>query len=106
MVTVMMVMMTAAAPQNNNNRGRPTGGAQPLMEYKFDWQVDDAESGSYYGHREGTDGARVVGSHYVWLPDGRLRRVDYYVDADSGYVPTITYINNYTPSWGQRPYRR
>ncbi len=26
-------------------------------------------------------------------------RVSYYVDKDSGFVPTITYEDNYTPDW-------
>ena len=35
----------------------------------------------------------------VWLPDGRLKIVSYYVDGESGFVPTITYEDNYVPSF-------
>ena len=42
---------------------------------------------------------RVDGSYSVWLPDGRLMTVAYYVDGESGFVPTITYTDNYTPQF-------
>ena len=42
---------------------------------------------------------RVDGSYSVWQPDGRLMTVTYYVDGDSGFVPTITYTDNYTPTF-------
>jgi hypothetical protein len=31
----------------------------------------------------------------VLLPDGRLMTVSYYVDGESGFVPTITFEENY-----------
>ena len=68
--------------------------------------MDDQEYGNYYGHSEAADAGRVEGNYYVWLPDGRLMRVDYYVDGESGYVPTITYEDAYSPNWGSRPFRR
>ena len=27
-------------------------------------------------------------------------KVNYYVDGESGFVPTITYSDNYSPAWG------
>lgn len=42
---------------------------------------------------------RVEGSYTVWLPDGRLMKVSYYVDGDSGFVPSIEYIDDYSPSF-------
>ena len=33
------------------------------------------------------------------LPDGRLMKVSYYVDGDSGFVPTIEYTDDYNPSF-------
>ena len=42
---------------------------------------------------------RVEGEYSVWLPDGRLMTVSYYVDGESGFVPTITYEDNYAPQF-------
>lgn len=47
---------------------------------------------TFYGKQEAGDAAgRVTGSYYVYLPDRRLMTVDYLVDGDSGFVPTITF---------------
>ena len=45
---------------------------------------------------------RTEGEYRVWLPDGRLMIVSYYVDKDSGFVPTITFEENHTPDWGRK----
>ena len=53
-------------------------------------------------HRSDSDhliAGRVEGSYSVWQPDGRLMTVTYYVDGESGFVPTITYTDNYTPTF-------
>lgn len=76
------------------------------MDYNFEWAVDAQDYDNYYGQQETAQAGRVEGSYYVWLPDQRLMRVDYYVDGDSGFVPTITYEDAYSPSWGSKPYRR
>ncbi|KAF2368312.1 Acyl-CoA thioester hydrolase/bile acid-CoA amino acid N-acetyltransferase [Trinorchestia longiramus] len=109
MVTGVLVS-TIAVPQGyNSSRGRQlqqgTTEQQP-MNYNFAWKVDDAEYQNYYGHQEAGNNGRVEGSYYVWLPDQRLMRVDYYVDGDSGFVPTITYQDAYGPMWEQRPSRQ
>ncbi|MCL4121942.1 UNVERIFIED_CONTAM: hypothetical protein GTU68_053173, partial [Idotea baltica] len=69
-------------------------------QYDFVWNVDNEEDASYYGHKEGAENGRVQGTYYNMLPDGRLMRVDYYVDGESGFVPTITFEGEYSPNWG------
>ena len=59
--------------------------------YSFDWSVKDDYSGNNYGHSESRDGKNTVGSYYVGLPDGRLQKVSYTVDAYGGYNAEVTY---------------
>ncbi|CAG0924368.1 unnamed protein product [Notodromas monacha] len=44
-----------------------------------------------FGHSESRDGAKTTGAYFVELPDGRLQRVDYYVDGYSGFVARVSY---------------
>ncbi|XP_076055648.1 pro-resilin-like [Oratosquilla oratoria] len=92
-VTICLVAMAAAMPQDVVQDQAP-------MNYQFDWNVDDEESSNYFGQREAAVDGRVDGNYHVWLPDGRLMRVTYYVDGDSGFVPTITFDDAFTPRWG------
>lgn len=66
--------------------------------------MDDEDSGNYYGHKEQAENGRVDGSYHVWLPSGRLMKVKYNVEGDSGYVPSFTFENDYTPTWGTSLY--
>lgn len=61
--------------------------------------MNDEESKSYYGHEEKTEETgRTEGKYFVWLADGRLMTVEYYVDGESGFVPKITFSEpNYQP---------
>ncbi|CAL4079297.1 unnamed protein product [Meganyctiphanes norvegica] len=60
-------------------------------KYDFDWSVKDDASGNDFGQSESRDGDFTEGSYYVLLPDGRLQRVSYYVDGDSGFVAEVEY---------------
>ncbi|XP_076061306.1 uncharacterized protein LOC143037080 [Oratosquilla oratoria] len=60
-------------------------------KYDFNYAVRDAYSGNDFGHQEVRDGDRTDGSYSVQLPDGRLQKVTYYVDGDSGFVAEVTY---------------
>lgn len=69
----------------------------------YEYKVEDAEKELYHGKEEARDErGRVEGKYYVWLPDKRLMTVTYYVDGDSGFVPTITFEDNASPISNRR----
>merc|ERR1712241_780870 len=78
---------------------------QAPMPYKFNNEVAETDAeprGIFWNQEEEASEAnpgRVEGQYSVWLPDGRLMKVSYYVDGDSGFVPSIEYIDDYTPSF-------
>ncbi|KAG5884829.1 hypothetical protein JTB14_012036 [Gonioctena quinquepunctata] len=60
--------------------------------YEYQYKVENPPTNTFYGKNEAGDAAgRVAGSYYIYLPDGRLMTVDYFVDGDSGFVPKITF---------------
>jgi len=67
------------------------GADTDAAQYDFAWGVKDDDSGNMYSHTETRDDDVTRGAYYTLLPDGRLQKVSYYVDADSGYVATISY---------------
>ncbi|XP_042859591.1 cuticle protein 18.6-like [Penaeus japonicus] len=88
---------------------RPAPSYQQVpAQYNFDWGVVDDYSGNNYGHQESRDGYNTQGSYYVQLPDGRLQKVTYYVDGDSGFVAEVSYEGQaqypaYQPAPSYRP---
>ncbi|XP_071536222.1 pro-resilin-like [Panulirus ornatus] len=76
---------TYRPPGPSYNAIAPPGPAR----YTFDWNVKDDNSGNDFGHQESRDGYDTQGSYYVMLPDGRLQRVTYNVNGDSGYVAQV-----------------
>ncbi|CAL4171879.1 unnamed protein product, partial [Meganyctiphanes norvegica] len=60
-------------------------------QYEFNYAVNDQYSGSNYGHQENRDGYNTQGSYFVHLPDGRLQRVNYSVNGDSGFLARVSY---------------
>ncbi|XP_076061332.1 uncharacterized protein LOC143037102 [Oratosquilla oratoria] len=60
-------------------------------KYDFSYTVKDDSSDNDFGHQETRDDDRTDGSYFVYLPDGRLQKVVYFVDGDSGFVPEVTY---------------
>ncbi|XP_064111977.1 pro-resilin-like [Macrobrachium nipponense] len=65
----------------------PVGPAQ----YNFNYAVKDDNSRNDFGHQENRNGYDTKGTYYVQLPDGRLQKVTYYVNGDSGYVAEVSY---------------
>ena len=61
------------------------------VSYRFSWAVEDESSENYFGHQEAREDDDTEGSYYVQLPDGRLQKVSYYVDGDSGFVAEVEY---------------
>ncbi|CAL4138848.1 unnamed protein product, partial [Meganyctiphanes norvegica] len=60
-------------------------------KYDFNYAVKDDYSGNDFGHQEARDGTYTSGSYYVQLPDGRLQKVSYTVDGESGYIAEVSY---------------
>ncbi|XP_071536213.1 pro-resilin-like [Panulirus ornatus] len=58
--------------------------------YNFNYAVRD-NFGNDFGHQESRDGYNTRGSYYAQLPDGRLQKVDYTVQGDSGFVAQVGY---------------
>ncbi|XP_069975991.1 cuticle protein 7-like [Penaeus vannamei] len=76
-----------SAPAPSYNAPAPSGPAQ----YDFNYAVKDDYSGNDYNHQENRNGYDTQGAYYVLLPDGRVQRVAYTVNGDSGYVAEVTY---------------
>ena len=55
------------------------------------WAVKDDYSSNDFGQNEERNGDVTSGSYYVALPDGRVQRVTYSVDAYGGYQADVTY---------------
>ncbi|XP_042866895.1 pro-resilin-like [Penaeus japonicus] len=87
-----LVVAAIALPDSQPTYGysAPTPAYAPA-KYDFNYAVNDPPSGNDFGHQEARDGDNTQGSYYVQLPDGRLQRVTYTVNGDSGYVADVTY---------------
>ncbi|XP_037791574.1 cuticle protein 7-like [Penaeus monodon] len=59
--------------------------------YNYHYAVRDEYSGNDFGQQEERDGYMTKGSYSVRLPDGRVQRVTYYVDGDSGFMAEVSY---------------
>ena len=59
--------------------------------YSYEYAVKDDYSGNDFGHQETRNGDATSGSYYVQMPDGRLQKVTYTVDAYGGYQAEVTY---------------
>ncbi|CAH0389886.1 unnamed protein product [Bemisia tabaci] len=64
--------------------------------YEFSYKIEDYDSASDFGHKEGRNGDTTWGSYSVLLPDGRKQIVEYTADA-SGYRPKIRYEDGHLP---------
>ncbi|KAG7159164.1 Pro-resilin-like 83 [Homarus americanus] len=87
---------TPAPSYNAPAHPRPSYSAAPAYpdtppQYNSQYAVRDDHSGNDFGHEESRDGYNTQGTYSVLLPDGRVQRVTYYVDGDSGYVAEVTY---------------
>ncbi|XP_042893376.1 pro-resilin-like [Penaeus japonicus] len=100
-----LVAVAFARPQNTPSYGygASTPSSAPA-KYDFNYAVNDQPSGKNYGHQEARDGPNTQGSYFVLLPDGRLQRVTYTVNGDSGYVAEVVYEGEAQYPSTQRPY--
>lgn len=63
---------------------------QEPAKYEFSYEVDDAQTGTKFGHSEQRDGDLATGEYNVVLPDGRRQVVEYEAGLQ-GYMPQIRY---------------
>ncbi|CAH4027660.1 larval cuticle protein A2B-like isoform X1 [Pieris brassicae] len=61
----------------------------PLPQYSFGYDVQDALTGDYKGHQEHRNGDLVTGSYSVVDPDGTRRIVDYAADSLNGFNAVV-----------------
>ncbi|XP_026315674.1 pro-resilin-like isoform X1 [Hyposmocoma kahamanoa] len=70
--------------------GFSEGESDEPAKYEFSYEVDDAETGTKFGHSEQRDGDLATGEYNVVLPDGRKQVVEYEAGLQ-GYKPQIRY---------------
>jgi len=87
LLLVCLVATTLAAPAHLHAHA----GDHAPANYEFQYGVKDDYSGNDFGQQESRDGDYTQGSYYVLLPDGRLQKVTYSVNGDSGYVAEVSY---------------
>merc|ERR1712168_1376939 len=96
----MKSFIAAAAPATVTLADQPISSYAPApqpsypsvpAQYSYSWAVKDDYSGNDFGQNEERNDAVTTGQYYVPLPDGRLQKVAYTVDAYGGYQATVTY---------------
>ncbi|XP_042890252.1 pro-resilin-like [Penaeus japonicus] len=90
-VALALVAVSLAAPSQPSYGYAPPATYDAPAKYDFNYAVKDDYSGNDFGHQEARDGYDTQGSYYVQLPDGRLQKVTYTVNGDSGYVAEVSY---------------
>ncbi|XP_027213820.2 pro-resilin-like [Penaeus vannamei] len=102
-----LVAAVVAHPEDTPGYGYSAPAASP-GQYDFNYAVKDDYSSNDFGHQEARDGYNTQGSYYVLLPDGRLQKVAYTVNGDSGFVAEVSYEGEaqypeYKPSYNPAP---
>merc|ERR1712111_330524 len=87
----LLFALLAAASAAPSQGYAPAPSYEEPAKYDFNYAVKDDYSGNDFGHQEARDGYNTQGSYYVQLPDGRLQKVTYTVNGDSGFVADVTY---------------
>ena len=75
--------------------GNPTYPNQYGGNYQFSYNVKDQYEGLNFGHSENQNGQYTQGEYFVLLPDGRLQKVKYNVNGDSGFIADVSYQGSY-----------
>ncbi|XP_063589318.1 cuticle protein 8-like [Penaeus indicus] len=79
--------LSSYTPAPSNNAPAPIGPAQ----YDFNYALNHDYSNNDFGHQENHNGYNTQGAYFALFPDGRVQRVSYTVNGDSGYVAQVTY---------------
>lgn len=67
----------------------PVARVDPLPQYSYGYDVQDALTGDFKGHQENRNGDLVTGSYSVVDPDGTRRIVDYTADPLNGFNAVV-----------------
>ena len=76
----------------------PPAYKEPAYEpasYSFSWAVKDDYTKNDFGQDENRSGDKTSGSYFVQLPDGRLQKVSYSVDAYNGKHVTFDVLHRH-----------
>ncbi|XP_042893526.1 pro-resilin-like, partial [Penaeus japonicus] len=90
-IVLALVAVTVADPSQPAYGYTPEPTYEEPAKYDYNYAVEDHYSGNDFGHQEARDGYNTQGSYYVLLPDGRLQKVTYTVNGDSGFVAEVSY---------------
>ena len=71
--------------------------AAPLYTFGYNVNNKDGYEPQLFTHDENRDGYQTHGEYSVALPDGRIQRVVYRVDGDSGFIADVTYEGEARP---------
>jgi len=92
-VVVAMVALAVASPVDpyGHDQHHHKGYKPPPKPYSFSYGVEDPHYGPTFQQKEKSDGKAVSGSYTVQLPDGRLQKVTYTADHDTGFHANVEY---------------
>ncbi|CAL4113626.1 unnamed protein product, partial [Meganyctiphanes norvegica] len=88
---IALALALVAVTTATEGYGPPPAYEEAPAKYDFNYAVEDADSGNNFGHNEARNGYDTQGSYYISLPDGRLQKVTYTVNGDSGFVADVAY---------------
>ena len=71
--------------------------SNPFYTYGYNVNNKDGYEPQLFSHDENRDGYQTHGEYSVALPDGRIQRVVYRVDGDSGFIADVTYEGEARP---------
>ncbi|CAB3233488.1 unnamed protein product [Arctia plantaginis] len=86
---VVFICLACAASASIIAPGLPLARVDPLPQYSYGYDVQDALTGDYKGHQEHRNGDLVTGSYSVVDPDGTRRIVDYTADSLNGFNAVV-----------------
>ncbi|XP_037791765.1 cuticle protein 21-like [Penaeus monodon] len=85
---VLVVALASSALARPGFYSAPT--ASVPARYNYMYTVNN-NFGNNFGHQESRNGYDTRGSYFVQLPDGRLQKVTYTVNGNSGFVAQVRY---------------
>lgn len=88
----LLLFMTLVSSQSESDSSEKTEENGEPMPYNYKYKILDEDKELYIEKEETKDdNDEVKGFYEVLLATGRIMRVEYVVDKDSGFVPKISY---------------